>query len=357
MTQIALTSTAITPVLISEIRTSKDNPRGTVKLDSSYNRLVESIREAGVLVPVVVQKLSAPEGDKKYELVDGERRYRASVALRKSEIPAHIIEAGVAEADLRKFMFHLHMTREQWEALAQVKSLSEMYPELDAGVSFGDKSSWTKRLAQETYMDQQTARDRVRLLAWPQRLRKEIFRFQEEEPEIDVYSYVLAIEASIVEPYVRTVKSQAASDTSEQRLERIRELLLNKLFSGLRNGRITTRDQVRAVSTLFGAHLSRDEWKISKGIFEQLISKSAFSFEDVTSEVQILIPSLLAERPAKPRRVIALMRSLTEILANYRPEFLDSAARQTKARAALRHEFLNALTLLTSTVAKLRKTL
>src|SRR5512141_3057347 len=85
-----LISAEVKPVKISEIRPSQDNPRGPVAEDTSFQRLVDSIDEVGILVPLVVQKLRKPDGHIKYELVDGERRFRAAQALRTTEVPAHI---------------------------------------------------------------------------------------------------------------------------------------------------------------------------------------------------------------------------------------------------------------------------
>jgi len=53
------------------------NCRSDFDLDS----IKESIRENGVLNPVTVFKIKDEEGNEKYRLVDGERRYRAVMAL------------------------------------------------------------------------------------------------------------------------------------------------------------------------------------------------------------------------------------------------------------------------------------
>lgn len=357
MTKTMLTSREITKVPLDEIRVSQDNPRGAVKRGPGFNRLIESIDEAGVLVPVVLKKLDPPEGRTKYELVDGERRFRASVSLRKADIPAHIVQADVGQADLRRFMFHLHMTREQWEPLAQVKSLAEMYPNVDNGIPLAEKRNWIADIAKNTYMDEQTARDRVHVLAWSKDLRDRVQGFQDDNPEVDIYSYVLAIEASIIEPFVRAVREHAAAQTSEERIAKIREVLLNKLLDGVRTGRITARDQIRQVAVLFDRTLSDKEWKVAKEIFDRLASKGTFSFEDVLAEVQIGLPKLLAEKPAKPRRVIALMNSLAEILSSYRGEYLDQAAKSQAKRKALHLSFEKALKLLNKSITKLLKEL
>lgn len=168
---------------------------------------------------------------------------------------------------------------------------------------------------------------------------------------------VLALEASIVEPYVRVVKEHAATQTSDERISKIRGALLNKLLDGIRVGRITTRDQVRQVAVLFDKSLSDEDWKIARNIFDRLLNKSSFSFDDVQAEVQIDLPRLVAEKPAKPRRVIAMMNSLAEVLGGYREEYLDNAAKRQDQRKILRSEFYKALKLLSDAIGKVRKEL
>lgn len=73
---------------ISEIEPNKDQPRGYFDTDA-LQELSDSIREHGVLQPIVVR--SIPGGT--YQIVAGERRWRASRLAELTEIPAIIIEA------------------------------------------------------------------------------------------------------------------------------------------------------------------------------------------------------------------------------------------------------------------------
>ena len=54
------------------------------------DELVHSVREIGVLQPVVVRPLAEPDGEVLYELIMGERRWRASTAAGLSTVPAVI---------------------------------------------------------------------------------------------------------------------------------------------------------------------------------------------------------------------------------------------------------------------------
>ncbi|MBT3365724.1 MAG: ParB/RepB/Spo0J family partition protein [Nitrospina sp.] len=81
-----------TELLIDEISPNRFQPRKYFDNDK-LEELVTSIREYGVLQPVVVQK--AESG---YELVVGERRWRASKKVGLKKIPAVIREVSDAQA-------------------------------------------------------------------------------------------------------------------------------------------------------------------------------------------------------------------------------------------------------------------
>lgn len=76
---------------LEEIRPNPRQPR-TVFDEEALVELVASVREIGVLQPVVVRPLEPAEGDARFELIMGERRWRASQQAGLSVIPAIIRE-------------------------------------------------------------------------------------------------------------------------------------------------------------------------------------------------------------------------------------------------------------------------
>ena len=93
-------TSSVETIALDAIQPSPDNPRGQVNIDASFERLVSSIDEVGILVPLVVRELS----DGKYQLVDGERRYLAAKQLRLPTVPAHVLSKVDASENLRKFI-------------------------------------------------------------------------------------------------------------------------------------------------------------------------------------------------------------------------------------------------------------
>lgn len=85
----------ITMVAISAIRPNSFNPRKHFDEDS-LNELADSIRQQGILQPVTVRPTADTNG---YELVFGERRYRAATIVGLQEIPAIISDLSDDEAE------------------------------------------------------------------------------------------------------------------------------------------------------------------------------------------------------------------------------------------------------------------
>ena len=81
-----------TELLIDEISPNRFQPRKYFD-DDKLEELVTSIRDNGILQPIVVQKVEAG-----YELVVGERRWRASKKAGLKKIPAVIREVTDAQA-------------------------------------------------------------------------------------------------------------------------------------------------------------------------------------------------------------------------------------------------------------------
>src|SRR5574344_497427 len=80
------TLTVYREVQLDQIEPDPDQPRK--KFDQeSLDELADSIKQHGVLQPIVVTR---QQGKKKYQIVAGERRYRAAVQAELATIPALI---------------------------------------------------------------------------------------------------------------------------------------------------------------------------------------------------------------------------------------------------------------------------
>jgi ParB family chromosome partitioning protein len=103
---------------ISSIRPNARQPR-TVFDEEALDELVGSIREVGVLQPVVVRAV-----DDGYELVMGERRWRATQAAGLTSIPAIIRET--ADSDLLRDALLENLHRVQLNPLEEAAAYQQM---------------------------------------------------------------------------------------------------------------------------------------------------------------------------------------------------------------------------------------
>lgn len=107
---------------LSDIKPSTSNPRllfDKVPLDD----LRENIRRYGVLVPITVYPI---RGQRKFAILDGERRYKSCLQLQEEglelSIPANIVAPPDKIAGVL-YMFSIHNFREAWELMPTALSL------------------------------------------------------------------------------------------------------------------------------------------------------------------------------------------------------------------------------------------
>lgn len=86
---------------------SKTNPRGDEFEDKEFEELKASIKEKGILVPILVRqrtllrndgKVTTVDDSTRFEVIAGNRRFRAAKQLALKEVPAKIVEMTDEEA-------------------------------------------------------------------------------------------------------------------------------------------------------------------------------------------------------------------------------------------------------------------
>ena len=86
-------ASGVQSVRISEIEQNRSQPRKRFD-DEALTELAESIQAHGMLQPIVVR----PIGERRYQIVAGERRWRAAKRIGLSEVPVIIRELSDHEA-------------------------------------------------------------------------------------------------------------------------------------------------------------------------------------------------------------------------------------------------------------------
>ena len=75
----------VSEISIATITANPDQPRKTFN-DASLQELADSIKEIGIITPITVRKM----GVNSYQIISGERRFRASKLAEKDTIPAYV---------------------------------------------------------------------------------------------------------------------------------------------------------------------------------------------------------------------------------------------------------------------------
>ena len=131
-----LAGTAVVELNISFIARNTRQPREKFD-DRAIESLADSIRQHGLLQPIVVRKLHVPVRGKTHELIAGERRMRAFESLGKVKIPS--ITRDADEAQSAVFALIENVQREDLNPLERSKALQRLITEF----------SWTQQQAAE----------------------------------------------------------------------------------------------------------------------------------------------------------------------------------------------------------------
>ncbi|NNE93333.1 MAG: ParB/RepB/Spo0J family partition protein [Verrucomicrobiales bacterium] len=110
-------------VLLEQVVPSPFQPRKRFN-EEHLNELVESIREHGVIQPLIVRKVRG-----KYELIAGERRWRACQQLELDEVP--VISRKASDRDVLEMALIENLQREDLDPLEEAEAYSRLSKEFD----------------------------------------------------------------------------------------------------------------------------------------------------------------------------------------------------------------------------------
>ena len=144
-------------LLIDEIVPNRLQPRKNFD-DQKFKELEQSIRENGVLQPIIVQK-----GEKNYELIVGERRWRASKKSGLQKIPAIIREVTDEKSLEIALIENIH--RQDLNSIEEAEAFSRLINE------FGLTQ---ERVAERVGKSRESVANTIRLLKLPRRVKEDI---------------------------------------------------------------------------------------------------------------------------------------------------------------------------------------
>jgi len=147
----------VAEIEISSIVPNPYQPRATLT-DDSLSELVESIRSQGVIQPILVRRV-----DRKFQIIAGERRWRAASLAEKTHIPAIIVEP--TEQKMLEWALLENVQRENLNAIEEAHAYQTLLQEF--GLS-------QEEVARRVGKKRSSIANSLRLLRLPTEIQREI---------------------------------------------------------------------------------------------------------------------------------------------------------------------------------------
>ena len=151
-------SQGVSYINLSDIKPNPDQPRRDFN-NTSLDELSKSIKEKGVITPITVR-----ESNNGYEIIAGERRWRAAKKAKLKSIPAYILNIG-DEAEMMEVALIENIQREDLNPIEE----AEGYAVLNSKYSLSHNG-----IAKTIGKKRTTISNALRLLKLPPEIRKSI---------------------------------------------------------------------------------------------------------------------------------------------------------------------------------------
>ena len=151
-------SPGVSYINLSDIKPNPDQPRRDFN-NTSLDELSRSIKEKGVITPITVR-----ESNKGYEIIAGERRWRAAKKAKLKSIPAYILNIG-DEAEMMEVALIENIQREDLNPIEEAEGYAVLNSEYNLSHDGIAKTIGKKRT---------TISNALRLLKLPPEIRKSI---------------------------------------------------------------------------------------------------------------------------------------------------------------------------------------
>jgi len=242
------------------IAANPNNPR-IIFDEKDLEDLKESIRNAGVLVPITVYENTEPDSTEKYVLLDGERRWRCVKALGLSSIPANIIDKPKDITQNILYMFNIHYFRKQWELFPTALKLEKIIELLKT-----DKDSV---LSLTTGLNLTTVK-RCKILLWYPEKYRDILIYKKDKISTDFFIEFFPVAKRLKddEEYDSDVKLSVAID------KLIPKFIEGKAFSDVK--------EFREMRKALAFYDSKGQFNEFKSIFKNFISESSMTIDVFT---------------------------------------------------------------------------
>lgn len=159
---VAVPGATLAYVRPENIRANPQQPRREFRQEE-LDELIHSVREFGVLQPIVVRPLTPPDGAVAFELIMGERRLRAAVAAGLETIPAVIRDT--ADEDMLRDALLENLHRANLNPLEEASAYQQLLS--DFGITQDE-------LATKLGRSRPQVTNTLRLLRLPERIQAQV---------------------------------------------------------------------------------------------------------------------------------------------------------------------------------------
>lgn len=201
---------SVSNIEIAKIETNPFQPRTQFDEDA-LNELAGSIKEHGIIQPITVRKL----GYDKYQLISGERRFRASQIAGLTSVPAYIRIAN--DQAMLEMALVENIQRENLDAIEVAISYKRLIDECNLT---------QEQLSQKVSKQRSTITNYLRLLKLPVEIQlairngditmghaRALINIDNEDKQLDVYNQIVLNDLSVrdAEDLARGVKKEIAT--------------------------------------------------------------------------------------------------------------------------------------------------
>ncbi|AWH85268.1 hypothetical protein HYN59_09120 [Flavobacterium album] len=203
----------------SKIEFDKDNPRreseAQIKSQPSFRNLVSSVRDDGIIVPLIVKAK-----DKGFVLIDGERRLRAAIEVNLSKIPVLVAKDHI---DGKILAYKTHKLHEKWSTVAETTSIKHIVDELKKQDPDVTDTVLKKKIIEITHENNTKAGDML-----------EIIKFEDKYIERAMtndlsHSYLVQIGKS----FINKIKKEHPNILKLYTEDQLRSIMAEKALKGL----------------------------------------------------------------------------------------------------------------------------
>jgi ParB family chromosome partitioning protein len=210
---------SISEIALSSIETNPFNPRTQFEKEGLFD-LKESILEHGIIQPLTVRKM----GNDKYQLISGERRYRASQLAGLEKVPVYIRIAN--DQSMLELALVENIQREDLNAIEIGLSYERLLSECELTQD---------QLSEKISKSRSNIANYIRLLKLPVEIQmglknrsismghaRALLSLSSENEQIELFKEIVSTELSVrdIEQNIRVRKGSTQPNTDKSSLER-----------------------------------------------------------------------------------------------------------------------------------------